>query len=239
MPLPVLIVGDVHGDLERLFAALKPYPADRWRTIFLGDLVDGGPFGVGALRYARDRPNTSVLLGNHEVAMLRALRDRSTIGYWAAIGGQPHDLQELERDAPLQGWLRGLPVLLSLEDGTLVQHSDNDNYGALVEGWGDSVVEEANSMARVLLEHAREDLLWDAMSPLGLFRRQPRRLAAWLERTRARRVVHGHSPHRARGPDAYHGGRAICFDGGLSRYYGGHRAGRGGPASASVAPLPP
>src|SRR5438270_10932978 len=33
--LPVLIVGDVHGDLERLFAALKPYPADEWPTIFL------------------------------------------------------------------------------------------------------------------------------------------------------------------------------------------------------------
>src|ERR1700740_2056091 len=67
--LPVLIVGDVHGDLERLFQALKRYPADGWHTIFLGDLVDYGMFGVGALRYARDRPNSSVLIGNHEVAL--------------------------------------------------------------------------------------------------------------------------------------------------------------------------
>src|SRR5665213_1735856 len=52
--LPVLIVGDVHGDLERLFQALKPYPATGWRTIFLGDLVDYGPFGVGALRHDLD-----------------------------------------------------------------------------------------------------------------------------------------------------------------------------------------
>ena len=239
MPLPVLIVGDVHGDLQRLFAALQPYPPDRWRTIFLGDLVDGGPFGVGALRYARDRPNTSVLLGNHEVAMLRALRDPSTIGYWIAIGGQPHDLKELERDPDLQRWLRGLPLLLSLGDGTLVQHSDNDNYGALVEVRGGRVVAEANDMGRLLLDNGREDLLWDAMSPFGLFRRQPRRLDAWLQRTGARRVVHGHSRHRARGPDVYHGGRAICYDGGLSRYYGGHSAGRGGSVSGSVAPLPP
>ena len=64
--LPVLIVGDVHGDIERLFTALKPYPAAEWRTIFLGDLVDYGMFGVGALRYARDRPNSDVLLGNHK-----------------------------------------------------------------------------------------------------------------------------------------------------------------------------
>src|SRR5258708_8981152 len=73
--LPILIVGDVHGDLERLFQALKPYPATGWRTIFLGDLVDYGPFRVGALRYARDRPHSTVLLANHEVAMLWALRD--------------------------------------------------------------------------------------------------------------------------------------------------------------------
>ena len=56
--LPVLIVGDVHGDIERLFQALRPYPAGEWRTIFLGDLVDYGMFGVGTMRFARDRPNT-------------------------------------------------------------------------------------------------------------------------------------------------------------------------------------
>jgi len=78
---PVLIVGDVHGDLERLFEALKPYPADAWRTVFVGDLVDYGLFGVGTLRFARDRPNTTVLLGNHEVAMMWALRDPERIGW--------------------------------------------------------------------------------------------------------------------------------------------------------------
>src|SRR5262249_22463631 len=75
--LPVLVVGDVHGDLERLFSGVKRYPPDAWRTIFLGDLVDGGPFGVGALRYAHDRPHSTVLLGNHEVLMLAALGARA------------------------------------------------------------------------------------------------------------------------------------------------------------------
>ncbi|HEV2475128.1 MAG TPA: metallophosphoesterase, partial [Candidatus Dormibacteraeota bacterium] len=93
--LPVLIVGDVHGDIERLFAALKPYPANEWRTIFLGDLVDYGDFGVGCLRYARDRKNSEVLLGNHEVAMLGALRDPSSVGFYISIGGLQHDLDAL------------------------------------------------------------------------------------------------------------------------------------------------
>jgi Calcineurin-like phosphoesterase len=236
--LPPLIVGDVHGDLERLFAALRPYPATEWKTVFLGDLVDGGPFGVGALRYARDRPNSAVLLGNHEVAMLWALRDRQRIGFWMGIGGQLHDLQELERDPPLQEWMRRLPALLRLDDGTLLQHSDNDNYAALLEDQAADPVEEVNRMARILLTEGREDLLWDAMSPVGVFRRQPRRLDAWLERMNARRVVHGHSPHRGRQPEAYHDGKAICYDGGLSRHYGGRRRRGGGGAGASVAPLP-
>lgn len=239
MSLPTLIVGDVHGDLERLFAALEPYPAERWRTVFLGDLVDGGPFGVGALRYARDRPNSTVLLGNHEAAMLRALRDRSTVGFWVAIGGQLHDLRELERDPELQVWLRELPLLLRLEDASLVQHSDNDNYRELIQDRDRDAVDEVNRVGARLLEEGREDVLWEVMSPFGLFRRQPARLVSWLERTGARRVVHGHSRHRSKQPDSYHGGLAIAFDGGLSRYYGGHPPGRRGPAGASVAPLPP
>jgi hypothetical protein len=238
VPLPILIVGDVHGDLERLFKALRPYPPAEWRTIFLGDLVDGGPFGVGALRYARDRPNSTLLLGNHEVAMLWALRDRSRIGFWVGIGGQPHDLQELTRDPELQEWLRGRPAMTRLEDGSLAQHSDNDNYGALIDDEEADPVEEVNRMTRLLLDNGREDLLWEAMSPFGVFRRQPRRLDEWLRRTGARRVLHGHSPHRGRGPEAYNEGLAICFDGGLSRYYGG-RAFRGRAAGATVAPLPP
>src|SRR5260221_4650177 len=126
--LPVLIVGDVHGDLERLFQALKAYPADGWRTIFLGDLVDYGPFGIGAVRYARDRANSTVLLGNHEVAMLWALRDPARIGFWMSIGGQRHDLGELKRDAALESWLRERPALVRLHDGTLIQHCGHDGY---------------------------------------------------------------------------------------------------------------
>src|SRR6266576_720455 len=96
--LPVLIVGDVHGDIERLVGALHPYPANEWWTIFLGDLVDYGMFGVGCLRYARDRQNTEVILGNHEVAMLWALRDPTRIGFFISIGAHQHDLDELGAD---------------------------------------------------------------------------------------------------------------------------------------------
>jgi len=254
--LPVLMVGDVHGDLERLFSGLKRYPAESWRTIFLGDLVDGGPFGIGALRYARDRPNSAVLLGNHEVLLLGALRDRAERGgelhAWLGAGGQPHDLEELARDEPLQEWLQGRPVMLRLEDGTLAQHCDSDELGALVpaaeapdqaesgtddDGAGALFIDAVNAEVQRLLAAGDVRPLIDRMTSRGVFRRQTIRLEAWLRRTGVHRVAHGHTPHRSRQPEVYAGGRAICFDGGMGRW-GRPGALRGGSISGSVAPLP-
>jgi Calcineurin-like phosphoesterase len=238
---PTLIVGDVHGDLERLFGALKPYPPDRWRTIFLGDLVDGGPVGVGAIRYARDRPASTVLLGNHEVLMLGALRDRAERGpglrSWLGAGGQPHDLEELARDVPLQDWLRTRPAMQMLEDRTLVQHCDSDDLARLVPATAPDPVERINEEVVRLLAEGETARLVELMTPRGVFRRQPHRLESWLRRTGARRVVHGHTPHRSKEPDVYAGGLAINFDGGMGRW-GRPGAFRGGSVRGSVGPLP-
>jgi hypothetical protein len=233
--LPVLIVGDVHGDLERLFAALKPYPADSWHTIFLGDLVDYGAFGVGALRYARDRANTDVLLGNHEVAMLWALRDPARASFWISIGGQTHDLEELRRDEPLQDWMRSRPALLKLTDRTLIQHCGNDAYLDLVSIAEEVLVAAVNQRVEDLLHGGGEPLLWDLLSSRNIFENQLFRLERWLELTNSRRVVFGHRPHRSSRPEVYHGGKAINFDGGLSRAHRLYQ--RGSPLTASVGPL--
>lgn len=240
--LPVLVVGDVHGDLERLFQALKPYPASEWRTIFLGDLVDGGPFGVGVLRYARDRPNTEVLVGNHEAIMLAAVREYPNRGAavlsWQAAGGEWHDMEALAADPDLQDWLRQRPALVKLEDGTLVQHCDSDGYRRLLEHPSDDPVDAVNEQVRRLLVRDDDWRLWDILTPRGVFRRRPSSLEGWLKFTRSKRVVHGHTPHRKPAPDLYGGGRAICFDGGFSRYGGGARFRRISPFAASVGPLP-
>ncbi len=234
--LPVLIVGDVHGDIERLFTALKPYPADQWRTIFLGDLVDYGMFGVGALRYARDRANTTVLLGNHEVAMLWALRDPTRVGFWVSIGGQRHDLEELARDQPLQAWLQARPALIRLDDGTLVQHCGHDGYARWLpkSDIGHDPIAAINTRVRDLLIDGAEAELWDALSAKNVFETQSLRLESWLEATQSRRVVFGHTPHGGKKPAVFHEGRAMNFDGRLSR---SHRRYGAAPVSASVGPL--
>jgi len=231
--LPVLIVGDVHGDLERLFQALKPYPANEWQTVFLGDLVDYGMFGVGALRYARDRAHSSVVIGNHEVALLWALRDRQRLGWWISLGGQLHDYDEIAEDEPLQAWLRDQPALMRLNDGTLVQHCGHDGYARWLDT-GDPIA-AINARARQLLHEEGELELWDVLSAKNVFGSQPMRLHEWLQATHCRRVVFGHTPHRSARPEVYHGGLAINFDGALSRTHRKHS--RTSPVSASVAPL--
>jgi Calcineurin-like phosphoesterase len=235
--LPVLIVGDVHGDLEQLFEALKPYPPDAWRTIFVGDLVDYGPFGVGALRYARDRANSVVILGNHEVAMLWALRDPTRIGFWMGIGGQRHDLDELARDAPLQEWLRARPALVRLSDKTLVQHCGNDAYATLLEKDEPDPIVAVNVRVKELLSDGGEPELWEMLSGRNIFTTQPERMDRWLEVTGSRRIVFGHNPHRGAHPEKYHGAKAMNFDGGFSRFHQKFR--RHTPLGATVAPLPP
>lgn len=233
--LPVLIVGDVHGDIQRLFAALKPYPAQDWRTIFLGDLIDFGAFGVGCLRFARDRQNSEVLLGNHEVAMLGALGDPSRVSFWVSIGGQLHDLDELRKDESLQAWMRERPLLLKLDDGTLVQHCGNDDYRMLIADDKADPVSAVNENGRLVLEAGDTHLMWSVMSGKGIFAAQPERLDRWLELTGSRRVVFGHTPHHGPKPAHYHDGKAINYDGGLSRSH--YR--RAAPLAASVGPLPP
>lgn len=233
--LPVLIAGDVHGDLERLFTALKPYPADKWHTVFLGDLVDYGMFGVGALRYARDRLNTDVILGNHEIAMLWALRDPTRVGFWISIGGQMHDIEELRKDESLQQWIATRPLLLKLDDQTLVQHAGNDAYLDLLEGDESDPIRTINERAHDLLRQGGEARLWELLSSPNVFETQLPRVERWLELTQSRRVVFGHKPHRSAKPVTYHGGKAINFDGGLSRNHRLYQ--KGAPVSASVAPL--
>ncbi len=191
-------------------------------------------FGVGALRFARDRPNSNVLLGNHEVALLWALRDPMRLGWWISIGGQRHDFDEIASDAALQEWLRDRPALMKLRDGTLVQHCGHDGYSRWLDQKADPI-ESVNANALELLHSDGEAELWDVLSAKNVFAQQQMRLREYLQATHCRRVVFGHTPHRSREPEVYHDGLAINFDGALSRSHRKH-AGRS-PISASVAPL--
>jgi serine/threonine protein phosphatase 1 len=69
-----VIVGDVHGCFEELMQLLEQVqlrPEDR--LISVGDLVDRGPRSPEVVAFFRQRPNTVVLMGNHERKHVRAV----------------------------------------------------------------------------------------------------------------------------------------------------------------------
>jgi serine/threonine protein phosphatase 1 len=96
----VYAVGDVHGRLDLLQNLLTRIdtddgarPAADTSVIILGDLIDRGPDSAGVvehlIQYARTRPTTRFLLGNHEEILSDALAgsERAIRGF-CRVGGR-------------------------------------------------------------------------------------------------------------------------------------------------------
>ena len=248
----MLVVGDVQGDVDRLEEALLAYPEDDVDTVFLGDFFQGGEPGRGggaaAARLARERRNSVAVLGNHDLFLLAVLERRRGIppppewlardpaeleALWLHRRGDWADLAAVETDPSLETWLRRLPFLLLLADGTLVQHTDDDvflRFGATID--------EVNARAATWL-NTPGGVFSAARSLFGRRAFEERhRLDDYLAHFGARRLVHGHTPHWGDGPDVSHDGRMWGFDGRFSRYWPREEGELFGPVGATIALLP-
>ncbi|MEC4015789.1 metallophosphoesterase [Streptomyces sp. H27-D2] len=218
-PGPLFVVGDVHGYIDELRAALGAQGLidadDHWsagnaRLWFLGDFTDRGPDGIGVIdlvmqlsaEAAAAGGYCKALMGNHELLLLGAKRfgDRSVSSgagtatfqaAWLLNGGQRSDMDRL-RDHHLQ-WMSRLDAM-AVEDGHLLVHSDTTaylDYGNSIEAVNDSVTEA--------LQRGNADECWD------LFRKFTKRFAfrdedgpeavrELIGTFGGQRVVHGHSP---------------------------------------------
>uniref|UniRef100_A0A7C4LM47 Metallophosphoesterase n=1 Tax=Schlesneria paludicola TaxID=360056 RepID=A0A7C4LM47_9PLAN len=135
---PVAVIGDVHGQVEKLRVVLQqlqdlPQAQQRW-IVFIGDFVDRGPDPKGAvdmfLQLLKQHPKTTAVMGNHEFAMCGALGwlPVSEGGHWgrrwlqhydaettlASYGVDGPDLEALNREVPdaHRAVLSGLPWLV-------------------------------------------------------------------------------------------------------------------------------
>ncbi len=71
--MKTLVIGDIHGCYSELLELIeKAGLGEDDRLIALGDLVDRGPASLSVLRFFRDQPRRSSLLGNHERKHLQA-----------------------------------------------------------------------------------------------------------------------------------------------------------------------
>ncbi|AWK10076.1 serine/threonine protein phosphatase [Streptomyces spongiicola] len=216
---PLYVVGDVHGYLDELVAALAAqglidseghWSAGNTRLWFLGDFTDRGPDGIGVIdlvmrlsaEAAAAGGYCKALMGNHELLIIGARRFGDTPvnsgagtatfqAAWLLNGGQKNDMDRLQ-DVHLQ-WMSRLDAVVE-EDGHLLMHSDTTAY--LDYG---TTIEDVNDTVHEIINRNDADECWD------LFRKFTKRFAfrddngpqavrELLATYGGGRVVHGHSP---------------------------------------------
>nr|WP_309505787.1 metallophosphoesterase [Streptomyces sp. LP05-1] len=218
-PGPLYVVGDVHGYLDELLAALQEqglidadggWAAGNARLWFLGDFTDRGPDGIGVIdlvmrlsaEAAAAGGYCKALMGNHELLLLGAKRFLDTPvnsgagtatfqAAWLLNGGQKSDMDRLE-DVHVQ-WMSRLDAMVE-QDGHLLLHSDTTAY---LE-YGDTI-EDVNETVHEILNRSDADECWDLFRKLTkrfAFRDEAGPTAAreLLETYGGHQVVHGHSP---------------------------------------------
>ncbi|WP_284348569.1 MULTISPECIES: metallophosphoesterase [unclassified Streptomyces] len=218
-PGPLFVVGDVHGYLDELLAALRAqglidaegnWSAGNARLWFLGDFTDRGPDGIGVIdlvmrlsaEAAASGGYCKALMGNHELLLLGAKRFGDTPvnsgagtatfqAAWLLNGGQKADMDRLQ-DVHLQ-WMSRLDAI-ELEDDHLLVHSDTTAY----LDYGDSL-EAVNDTVRETLTRNDADECWDLFRKFTkrfAFRDEsgPQAVRELLGVFGGHRIVHGHSP---------------------------------------------
>lgn len=132
------VIGDVHGDLpalERMLDAIGVGAAtdpSRLQVVFVGDLVDRGPYSMACLERAfelLDRGIARIVMGNHEVRLLAMLRTAlsrripgrlppSRVPTWSQVIALGRDqLEEMEER------VSALPAFVEPRPGVVVAHA--------------------------------------------------------------------------------------------------------------------
>lgn len=229
------VVSDVHGHRDDLVTGLREAglldDRERWsgsdaQLWVLGDLLDRGPDGIGAIDLVRGLQDQApdqvhVLMGNHEalaLGMKRFPRSRFASS-WQMNGGVQRDQEALTDDH--LAWLAGLPLMARVGED-LLMHSDTTDYLA----WGRSVEEVNATVAAMLADPGDGPAHWEVWARLTTrqdFLDDPGAARRMLETYGGRRIVHGHSiigmlrdipSSEVTEPYAYADGLVLAVDGG-------------------------
>ena len=248
----VFVIGDVHGEVDKLRDLLRDaglidgdggWTGADSTLWFMGDLVDHGPDGIGAIelimRLQRQadavRGRIGVLLGNHDLLLLAGSRfgderfpgeTRTFRDVWEGSGGVSADLERLTPEQST--WLTELPAMVR-EGSHLLVHADARLYSR----YGASIQDVNAAIAAVLHgdDSARWGRLLNEFGEHDAFVKHPRGTAEaerFLERFSGELIVHGHTPiakmtgqpaETVREPLRYAGGLCLNVDAGM--YLGG------------------
>lgn len=179
---PVYVIGDGHGQYDRIVALLRAegllnadlkWAADNATLVFMGDFFDRGPSGIGlldmAMRLEREARAAGgevfSLLGNHDVIILGALffgRKHYTFDEWTGdfysswlqVGGRLSDLEGITQKHI--DWINSMPMMLLVDDRRFI-HSDTLHYYEYGK-----TAPEVNKRVRAIMRK-RDPAEWDRL----------------------------------------------------------------------------
>jgi serine/threonine protein phosphatase 1 len=209
---PIYAIGDIHGQIDFLEAALDLIAADggaEAETVFLGDLVDRGPDSRGVIERLMQAQaggrNWHVLKGNHDRMFHRFVTEAvehddrilSGLGWLNPRLGGPETLASYGVDAGACGSVEGLSE--AAQAAVPQAHVDYLEALPLHAERGDLLFVHAGIAPGVpLAEQDEDDLIWIREPFLKYSGRHP-----WL-------VVHGHTALEM----PFHFGNRVDLDGG-------------------------
>lgn len=117
-----VIYGDIHGCLDELKSSMSwisntinSQQNKQVTYIFLGDIVDRGPYSYEALEYIFSRQDTKVIMGNHEKKILRKLEGVEV----TSNEDQKWYNQITEKQkCNILGWYQDVPCIFNLKTKT-------------------------------------------------------------------------------------------------------------------------
>lgn len=124
----VVVIGDVHGYLDKLNSLLEQVAFHGATIVFVGDYIDRGPNSLEVLKMVREMEynpkdwgfsKVVPLMGNHELMAVQAVTgDASDLKLWLHNGGRFEEFTAIKNDFRL--WMTTLP--------TFYQHPNRVHY---------------------------------------------------------------------------------------------------------------
>lgn len=216
----VYVVGDIHGQFDKLTQLLKStgiigidltWQGANATLCFMGDFCDRGPDGISCLDLVMSLEKQAKIaggrvvsiLGNHEVMLLAAhlfgkMPDSEwgerLMDVWLRNGGVSEDFDNLT--AEHIAWISQLPGMVRIGD-TLLIHSDALFYMS----YGDTI-EEVNESFQDILVREKSPTMWirllneftDRSAFADIHESGVEKAATFLEAFDAKRIIHGHTP---------------------------------------------
>lgn len=143
MTLKPVAIGDIHGRLDLLNAAVDRFP-DR-RFVLLGDYIDRGPESRACLARVRelvDEGRAVACMGNHDLFMIEAVLNGQHDDLWRRNGGDATIENYAPDNAALIGdaeWMRDTLKPWHIEGGVMFAHAmrpDPSGQDADAHLWG-------------------------------------------------------------------------------------------------------